>query len=113
MRKLFVSVPMKGYTLDEIQSNQTKMHFLAEKHFNEKFELIDSIILDEPPMNCNFGLWYLSKSLEKLSIADFFIGIEDSNNFVGCMLERLAAKTYNIKSYIIDWKKFLATTEDF
>ena len=47
MRKLFVSVPMKGYTLDEIRSNQTKLHFLAEKHFNEKFELIDSIILPQ------------------------------------------------------------------
>lgn len=112
-KKLFVSVPMKGQSEKDIRDNTMKLHCLAESFLNEKLELINSFILEEPSvLNCNIGLWYLSKSLEKLSMADVFIGIEDLPEYAGCRLERLAADAYNIKSFIVDSKKVLFKSED-
>ncbi len=107
MRKVFVSVPMKGRSSEDIKYSILKMHHLAEIYTNEKLELIDSYVIEEPPMNCNVSLWYLSKSLEKLAIADVFIGIEDFLGCYGCQLERMAANYYKIESYIVNPKIIL------
>ena len=93
MKKLFVSVPMKGRTEEEIKASIQKMKTIAEAYEGEQLELIDSYIEDNAPV------WYLGKSLEKLSEADIFIGIDDDYNWSGCYIERIAAQRYGIKEY--------------
>lgn len=73
MKKLFVSVPMKGRTEDEIKASIQKMKKIAEVYEGEELELIESYVEDNPPKDNNQAIWYLSKSLEKLSQADVFI----------------------------------------
>ena len=99
MKKLFVSVPMKGRTEEEIKASIQKMKTIAEAYEGEQLELIDSYIEDNAPKNANPPVWYLGKSLEKLSEADIFIGIDDDYNWSGCYIERIAANRYGIKSY--------------
>ena len=99
MKKLFVSVPMRGRTEEEIRASIAKMKTIAEAYEGEKLELIDTYMTEEPSMDCNKSLWYLSKSLEKLATADIFIGIEDIFHWRGCKIEADAAKLYDIKSY--------------
>jgi hypothetical protein len=102
MKKLFVSVPMKDRTAEEIRASILKMHRIAEAYESEELELINSYVLEDPPMNCNRSVWYLSKSIEKLAEADIFIGISDLNGWPGCKIESDIAKAYNIKSYSVD-----------
>lgn len=102
MKKLFVSVPMKGRTEEEIKHSITKMHRIAEAYEGEELELIDSWVYEEPPAGCNQGAWYLGKSIEKLSIADVFIGISDTTGWPGCQIETDVARAYQIKNYLID-----------
>jgi hypothetical protein len=102
MKKLFVSVPMKGRTEEEIKYSITKMHRIAEAYEGEELELIDSYIAEAPPVGCNQSVWYLSKSIEKLAEADIFIGIRDTTGWPGCKIEVDTAKAYNIKSYRVD-----------
>ena len=102
MKKLFVSVPMKDRTAEEIRASILKMHRIAEAYEGEELELIDSYVLEDPPMNYNRSVWYLSKSIEKLAEADVFIGISDLNGWPGCKIESDIAKAYNIKSYSVD-----------
>lgn len=102
MKKLFVSVPMKDRTAEEIRASILKMHRIAEAYEGEELELIDSYVLEDPPMNYNRSVWYLSKSIEKLAEADVFIGISDLNGWPGCKIESDIAKAYNIKSYNVD-----------
>ncbi len=102
MKKLFVSVPMKGRTADEIKQNIVKMHRIAEAYEGEELELIDSWVDEDPPVNCNTGAWYLGKSIEKLAEADIFIGIRDTAGWAGCKIEADVAKAYKIKSYRVD-----------
>lgn len=99
MKKLFVSVPMKGRTEEEIKASIQKMKKIAETYEGEELELIDSYVEDNPPKNNNQAIWYLGKSLEKLSEADIFIGIEDDYNWSDCYIERQAAHRYDIKAY--------------
>ena len=99
MKKLFVSVPMKGRTEEEIKASIQKMKKIAEAYEGEELELIDSYVEGNPPKNNHQSVWYLGKSLEKLSEADIFIGIEDDYNWSGCYIEGIAAHRYGIKDY--------------
>lgn len=102
MKKLFVSVPMKGRTEEAIKASIAKMKAIAEVFEGEKLELIDSYIADNPPANGNQSIWYLGKSLELLSQADVFIGVDNGYEYTGCMIERDAARAYGVRSYYVD-----------
>lgn len=101
MKKLFVSVPMKGRTEEEIKASIQKMKKIAEAYEGEELELIDSYIEDNPPQNNNQAIWFLSKSLEKLANADVFICIDDVWNWNGCLIESETATKYGIKRYVV------------
>ena len=100
MKKLFVSVPMKGRKEEEIKDSIQKMKKIAEIYEGEELELIDTYIEDDAPKDNNQGVWYLAESLKKLAQADVFIGINDSWDWNGCQIERDTADRYGIKTYI-------------
>lgn len=102
MKKLFVSVPMKGRTETDIKASIAKMKKIAEAYEEEELELIDSYIEEEPPVECDRSVWYLSKSLERLAAADIFIGITDTTGWPGCKIESDVARLYDIKRYSVD-----------
>lgn len=102
MKKLFVSVPMKGRTEEEIRKTIDKMKKIAEIFEGEELELIDSYIEDNPPKSNNQAVCFLGESLKKLSQADVFIGICDTWDWNGCSIERNTAERYGIKCYFID-----------
>lgn len=104
MKKIFVSVPMKDRTEDEIKASIQKMKKIAEIYEGEELELIDSYIDDNPPKENNEGVWYLAESLKKLAQADVFMGICESYDWIGCQIERETAERYGIKSYALPAK---------
>ena len=101
MKKLFVSVPMKGRTEEEIKASIQKMKKIAEIYEGEELELIDSYIEDNPPKNSKEAVWYLGESLKKLAQADVFIGIYEHYDWRGCHVEFITAQEYGIKLYLI------------
>lgn len=101
MKKLFVSVPMKGRTEKEIKASIQKMKKIAEIYEGEELELIDSYIEDNPPKDSKEAVWYLGESLKKLAQADVFIGIDDTWNWNRCYIEMETANRYGIKVYTI------------
>lgn len=101
MKKLFVSVPMKGRTEEEIKASIQKMKKIAEIYEGEELELIDSYIEDNPPKDSKEAVWFLGESLKKLAQADVFIGIFESYDWNGCCIEMETANKYGIKAYTI------------
>nr|DAZ45921.1 MAG TPA: Blasticidin M [Caudoviricetes sp.] len=101
MKKLFVSVPMKGRTEEEIKASIQKMKKVAEIYEGEELELIDSYVEDNPPKSNNQAIWFLGESLKKLAQADVFMGICESYDWNGCCIERETADKYGIKAYTI------------
>ena len=102
MKKLFVSVPMKGRTKEAIKASITKMHKIAEIFEGEELELIDSYVESDPPVDSKQAIWYLGKSIEKLATADIFIGIDRHYDWHGCQIEAEVATFYGVKSYQVD-----------
>lgn len=98
MKKLFVSVPMKGRTEDEIKASIQKMKKIAEVYEGEELELIYSYVEDNPPKDNNQAI------LEKLFEADVFIGIETTNawRWNGCAVECGVAKRYGLNIITVD-----------
>lgn len=101
MKKLFVSVPMKGRTEEEIKASIQKMKKIAEIYEGEELELIDSYIEDNPPKDSKEAVWYLGEGLKKLAQADVFIGIDKAYDWNDCYIERDTAQRYGIKTYIV------------
>jgi hypothetical protein len=101
MKKLFISVPMKGRTEEEIKASIQKMKKVAEIYEGEELELIDSYVEDNPPKGNNQAIWFLGESLKKLAQADVFMGICESYDWNGCCIERETADKYGIKAYTI------------
>lgn len=101
MKKLFVSCPMKGRSDEDIRKSIHRMHKMAEAAFDQELELIPSYIEDEPPENTKQAIWYLSRSIQLMSEADYFIGIEWEDEFNGCNIERDVASCYKIPKFVI------------
>lgn len=101
MKKLFVSVPMKGRTEEEIKASIQKMKKISEIYEGEELELIDSYIEDNSPKDRKEAVWYLGESIKKLAKADVFMGICESYDWNGCFIERETAEKYGIKAYMI------------
>ena len=89
MKKLFVSVPMKGRTEEEIKASIQKMKKIAEICEGEELELIDSYIEDNPPKGNNEAIFYIGESIKKLAQADVFVGICESYEWSGCRIENI------------------------
>lgn len=101
MKKLFVSVPMRGRIEEEIKASIQKMKKIAEIYEGEELELIDSYIEDNPPKDSKEAVWYLGESLKKLAQADVFIGIDEAYDWNGCSIEKDTAYRYGIKMHIV------------
>lgn len=99
MKKLFISAPMNGRTKENVQKSFKQMKDIAEAIFGEELEVIDTQISEEPSDDTkNRAVWYLGKSIELLSKADYFIGICYCGRFNGCNSEFEIAKSYGIRS---------------
>lgn len=100
MKKLFISCPMRGRTEENIRKSMAKMHKIAEAIWEQELEMIPSYIEDKPPESAKQALWYLGNSIQKLSEADYFIGIL-YGDYSDCDVEREAAYKYGIPLYTL------------
>ena len=101
MKKLFVSLPMKGRSDEEIKASTLKMKSVAEAFEGCELELIDSFVEEDAPEGVHPGIWYLGESIKRLSQADVYIGIEDDWPWNGCHIENETANRYDIKVYLV------------
>lgn len=103
MKKLFISCPMRGRSVAEIEATMEQMHRIAEAVFDTEFEVIPTYIEEDAPECARKRLWYLGEYIKKMADADAFIGIYDKDKeFDDCIVENYIAKTYGIPQYLVD-----------
>ena len=117
MKKLFVSVPMRGRTDQAVRHSIEEMHKIAEIAFGEKLEVIDSHFESGDIAVKNWSLYYLGKSIQAMADADYFIGTEswydDMRSFRGCDVERNVARHYDIPSILVNIRDYAFFTDIF
>lgn len=99
MKKLFVSVPMKGRTEEEIKASIQKMKKIAEICEGEKLEIINNYNDGYLPNDSVQVKQYSEENLKKLPQADIFIGICEYWIWTNCMIEEKEAYERGIKIY--------------
>ena len=102
--KLFISCPMRGLTDEMIKANMEKMHKIAEIVFDKKLEVIQTYISQDPPEGAMAPIWYLGQSIQMMSKADYYIGVNAfyDCDFPGCVIENNVAHNYGLRTYFVD-----------
>lgn len=89
--KLMISQPMKGKTNEQIRAERKRV---VEELENKNYEVIDTIIAEESPKNCDQAIFYLSKSIEYIGKVDGVVFMKGWENARGCKIEYQVAKEY-------------------
>lgn len=99
MKKLFVSLPMRGLSEREIKKRMNYLKSLVEVELGEEVILIDTFIEDEPDSEeiNDVGLYYLGKSIEEMAYADIIVFANGWMKARGCKVEYKAAIEYGVK----------------
>ena len=99
MKKLFVSLPMRGLNEREIRKRMNYLKYLVELELGEEVILIDTFIKDEPDSEeiNDIGLYFLGKSIEEMAYADIAIFANGWMKARGCKVEYKAAVEYGVK----------------
>ena len=96
MKKLFISVPMKGRLRTAIGQSRARMHKAAEALLGEELEVIDSWLIGKPPKSNKVATYCLGTAIQSMADADYFVGVDKAWSFRGCMIERQVADLYGI-----------------
>lgn len=95
-RKAMISQPMAGKTDAEITAAREKAIRYLE---GEGYEVVDSYFRDEfaePAENVNKGIYFLSKSLEKMTECTAVYFCRGAQAARGCRIERVVANAYGL-----------------
>ena len=102
MKKLFVSIPMRGRDTENIAKSMIKLYKIAEVMVGEELQLIHSYIPDKAPAGVNESIWYLGESIKMMAEADYFACVRPHYEYKGCRAESMVARAYGIPEIIID-----------
>ena len=98
MKKAMISQPMAGKTEEEIKITRDK----AIKKLNELgYEVVNTLFTGEAKEKSNdvvnAPLWFLAKSLQKMSECDAVYFCKGWGNTRGCEIEHDAAELYELE----------------
>ena len=96
MKKLFVSLPMRGYSDEVIKAEMMQAKGFIEATFNETFELIDTLTQESEPKDIKNNCWYLGRSIQLLAKADLVVFHPSWKSAPGCIVERIICNMYDI-----------------
>lgn len=102
MKKVFLSVPMRGRHKDDIMLSLEKMKQITKIAFGDDVEFINTIVKDVPPEGCHESVWYLGESIKLLSQADVLVSVDCPYwlRAKGCENE-----TRIFQDYLVDYNK--------
>lgn len=94
MKKLFISQPMSGKTIEEITSERNYAVAQAKKYTGDNIETIDTIYKDFS--SDTSPLIYLSRAIGDLSRADIAFFSKGWEYSRGCKIEHACAVEYGV-----------------
>lgn len=97
MKKLFISLPMAGYSEEEIRNRMAEYKERAEYLMGEELELLDSVITEGPdPTHKDVGVWCVGKSIMLMAEADVVFFGRGWRKARGCIVEYETAYRYGL-----------------
>lgn len=91
--KVFIIQSMNGRNEEEILRERAGV----ERQLREwGYDPVSSYFTEDAPAGVNAGVWYLGKSIELLSQADYIYLVDGWENGRGCRIEYEIAEAYGI-----------------
>lgn len=89
--KVMISQPMRGKTNEQIKKEREE---LVKKIEEQGHKVIDTILTDKPPIDCDEATYFLGRSIELMSKADAVVFMKGWQEARGCRIEYEVAKNY-------------------
>lgn len=89
--KIMISQPMRDKTEQQIRQEREE---LVEKLEQQGHKVIDTILTDKPPIDCDEAIYFLGRSIELMSKADAVVFMKGWQEARGCRIEYEVAKNY-------------------
>lgn len=98
MKKVFVSMPMRGKGKEEIFAERDRLLALAADLLGEEVELTESYLGegDYKPLEC------LGESLKRMARADFVVFGRGWDEARGCRIEHTCAMEYGVPILVVE-----------
>lgn len=99
MKKIFISVPMRGRTEENIRKSIEKMRACAKILLEDDVTIVNEFEpITEPSEDVpvNWRLQKLGESISLMSLADIVVTVNGCWDYQGCGVETHAAGTYGI-----------------
>ncbi len=90
--KIMISQPMMGKTNEQIRKEREMLIHQLELN---GYEVVDTIINEEPPKNIDEAIYYLSKSIEFIGKVDAVYFMKGWEKARGCKIEHEVAVEYD------------------
>ena len=101
MKKVFISQPMRDKSDEEILAVRKRAIAYAKDILKTSdIEVIDSFF-QNAPIDAK-PLWFVGKSLELLSDADFVVFAPNYQEYRGCQIQQLCCTSYCIPHVIME-----------
>ena len=121
MINVFISVPMRDRTKEDIEYSIKKLKRIARAVLAENdieannINFINTILRDTPPTNVDERIWCLGGALQLLSKADYLIAVEESYRYTGCDIEKEVFRSYKGFEHVIEvpLRYILSETEKY
>lgn len=98
MKKLYVSVPVKGRTEEAIVASIRKMQKIAEVIFDKDLEVIESVWTEDLE---KFDIAGLARHIDAMKDADYFVGVDNVFNTY-CDFEASIVHRFNIPATFVN-----------
>ncbi len=89
--KIMISQPMRGKTNEQIRKEREMLIHQLELN---GYEVVDTVINEEPPKNIDEAIYYLSKSIEFIGKVDAVYFMKSWEKARGCKIEHEVAVEY-------------------
>ena len=96
MKKVYLSVPMKGRTKENIEKSLRKMREYTRIALGEDVEFINTEVKEQAPKGANEAVWCLGQSISLMSHADILVCV-DAPYWIqskGCAVEKRVFQDY-------------------
>lgn len=102
--KIFISSPMRGATKEEILATRKRIEDELRARFKEEeITIIDSYFpeFDATKSEINISVYFLGRSILKLSEADLVVFDKDWEKARGCRIEHTIAQDYGLNILLL------------
>lgn len=89
--KIMISQPMRDKTNEQIREERGE---LVKELESQGHKVIDTILTDKPPIDCDEAVYFLGRSIELMSKADAIVFMKGWDKARGCRIEHQIAKDY-------------------